>query len=280
MKQRLFGNSGEKVSIIGQGTWMMENDDRVQVIKAIQAGLDLGMNHIDTAEMYGSGQVEEIVGEAIAGRRENIFLVSKVLPSNASYEGTIKACERSLQYLKTDYLDVYLLHWLGNHPLEETFRAFDKLKKQGKIRFYGVSNFDVDELEETLKILGEGKLMCNQVLYHLNERVIEKNIIPFCEKNEIAVVGYSPFAQGAFSSSKSSGGKVLQEIAKAHGATARQVALAFLIKRSNVFAIPKAAKRDHVLENAKAADIKLTEEETKEISQTFPLGKGVHLQML
>src|SRR3990170_2791091 len=200
------------------------------------------MTHIDTAEMYGSGRVEELVGEAIAGRRHEVFLVTKVLPQNATYQGVQRSCEASLRRLGTDHLDVYLLHGPSRHPLEETIRAFTQLVRDGKTRFWGVSNFDVDDLEEALRIAGPHRIACNQVVYHLKERTIEHAVVPWCEVHEIAVVAYSPFGSGDFPSPRSEGGKALQAIAAARGATPRQVALAFLTRRNAVFAIPKSSK--------------------------------------
>jgi diketogulonate reductase-like aldo/keto reductase len=192
MERRRFGPTGREVPVIGQGTWYDENDDRAAAVAALRSGLDLGMTHIDTAEMYGDGAAEEWVGEAIAGRREEVFLVSKVLPGNASRSGTIAACERSLARLKTDRLDCYLLHWRGEHPLEDTIAAFEQLARAGKILSWGVSNFDESDLDEAPGIAGEGRLVCDQVLYHLRERAIEHAVIPWCEKHGVAVVAYSP----------------------------------------------------------------------------------------
>ena len=273
MRKRPFGRGGPDVPVIGEGTWQMEDDDRRSAVEAIRAALDLGLSHIDTAEMYGQGAVEEIVGEAIAGRRDEVFLVSKVLPSNATFDGTIRACESSLRRLGTDRLDVHLLHWRGSHPLEETLRAFEHLVAQGKIRSWGLSNFDAGELDEALAIAGEGKIACNQVLYHLRERSIEHEVIPWCERHGVAVVAYSPFGSGRFPSLRSGGGRVLKEIAEAHGATPHQVALSFLVRRPAVFAIPKAADADHVRDNAAAAALELTAEEIRRIDEAFPPGR-------
>jgi diketogulonate reductase-like aldo/keto reductase len=272
MKQRPFGPGGLQVAVIGEGTWNMEGDDRVAAIDAIRRALDVGATHIDTAEMYGQGQVERLVGEAIAGRRSDAFLVSKVLPTNATHHGTMAACERSLKRLGTDYLDCYLLHWPGSHPLEETFRAFADLKQAGKIRSYGVSNFDASELQRAVRIAGKGNIAQNQVLYHLGERRIEHEVIPFCKEEDIAVVAYSPFGSGDFPTVRVAGGKVLATIASAHGATPFQIALAFLTRQSHVFAIPKASQSEHVVENAKAADVTLTEDDVAAIDQAFPSG--------
>ena len=198
MQRRPFGSTGREVPIIGQGTWYIEQADPATAIAALRRGLDLGMTHIDTAEMYGSGAAEELVAEAIAGRRDEVFLVSKVLPQNASLSGTIAACERSLRRLKTDRLDCYLLHWRGSHPLAETFAAFEQLRAEGKILSWGVSNFDVADLEELRRVAGTGHPACNQVLYHLQERAIEHAVLPWCEENGVAVVAYSPFGHRRF----------------------------------------------------------------------------------
>src|SRR3954451_13655430 len=223
MEKRKLGSTDATIPVIGQGTWNMEYDDDAACVAALRAGLDLGMTHIDTAELYGRGKVESVVGRAIAGRRAEVFLVSKVMPSNASRTGTIKACERSLKYLGTDHLDLYLLHWPGSYPLEETFAAFEELQSAGKIRWFGVSNFDVPDLEEALSIVGAGRIACNQILYHLAERRIEHGVMPFCERHGIPIVAYSPFGAGSFVPENGAGHAVLAEIAKVHGATARQV---------------------------------------------------------
>ena len=245
MEYRPFAPSRRNVSVIGQGTWYIDDGDRASVIAALRVGLDLGMNHIDTAEMYGEGAAEEMVGEAVAGRRDEVFLVSKVLPQNASRNGTLEACERSLARLRTDRLDCYLLHWRGRHPLEDTFAAFEQLRREGKILRWGVSNFDVPDLQEAVEIAGEGHIACNQVLYHLQECAIEHAVLPWCEKHGVAVTAYSPFGHGAFPGPHTKGGRVLYEIAAGRRATPRQVALRFLVRRPSVFAIPKASEPEH-----------------------------------
>jgi diketogulonate reductase-like aldo/keto reductase len=281
MERRQFGSTGFEVPVIGQGTWYIDSADRGSAIAALRRGLDLGLTHIDTAEMYGSGAAEEVVAEAIAGRREQVFLVSKVLPQNASKKGTIEACDRSLARLRTDRLDCYLLHWPGRHPLAETIAAFERLKHAGKISSWGVSNFDVPELEAVIQIAGEGSLACNQVLYHLEERAIEHAVIPWCERHGVAVVAYSPFGHGRFPTPRTSSGRVLKQIADAHQATVRQVALRFLVRRPMLFAIPKAASLEHTAENATAGDLYLTDAEIVQIDQAFPLGsRPGHLPML
>src|ERR1700733_12673797 len=250
MEQRYFGSTRRQVAVIGQGTWYDENEDPASAVAALRLGLDRGMKHIDTAEMYGSGAAESLVGAAIAGRRDEGFLVSKVLPSNASRRGTGAACEKSLAKLKTDRLDCYLLHWRGSYPLEETIAAFDALVAAGKILSWGVSNFDVDDLDEVASIAGEGHPVCNQVLYHLKERAIEHAVLPWCEKRGTAVVAYTPFGEtpGIFGAHTKEGA-VLHAIAAEHGATPRRVALAFLLQHPNTFVIPKAAGIDHVSDN-------------------------------
>jgi diketogulonate reductase-like aldo/keto reductase len=261
------------VARIGQGSWYIERGDRAEAVAALRRGLDLGLTHLDTAEMYGDGRSEAIIGEAIAGQREEVFLVSKVLPHNASKAGVRAACERSLRHLKTDRLDCYLLHWRGPHPLAETFAAFEDLKAQGKILSWGVSNFDEDDLDEALDVAGPGKIACNQVLYHLRERAIEHAVIPWCERHGVAVTAYSPFGHDGFPAAASPGGQLLAEIAMAHGASPRQVALAFLTWRPSVFAIPKAGTQAHVEDNAGALRLRLTEDELARIGAAFPLGR-------
>jgi diketogulonate reductase-like aldo/keto reductase len=268
--QRKFGSSGPQVPVIGQGTWYIDRGDRKTAVAALRRGIDLGMTHIDTAEMYGDAEL--VVAEAIAGRREQIFLVSKVLPSNASRRGTITACERSLARLKTDRLDCYLLHWRGSYPLAETVAAFEQLVGAGKIRSWGVSNFDADELDEMLAVAGKGKIACNQVLYHLRERAIEHSVIPWCKQHGAAVVAYSPFGHDDFPSPRSKAGEVLQAIADAHRATPRQVALAFLTRDPQLFAIPKASSQEHAADNAAAGELALDSDEIAALDQAFPRG--------
>jgi diketogulonate reductase-like aldo/keto reductase len=242
-----------------------------QAVAALRVGLDLGMTHIDTAEMYGDGRAEELVGEAIAGRRQEVFLASKVLPSNASYEGTQRACERSLKRLRTDYLDLYLLHWRGRIPLAETMRAMEALAAAGKIRFFGVSNFDVDDLRDAEQELAGGRIASNQVLYHLQERGIERRLIPYCAGRGIAVVGYTPFGRGKFPSPSSKGGRVLAAIAQRNGKTPRQVILNFLTRLPGVFTIPKASNPEHVRENSQGAGWELSAEDIACIEEAFPV---------
>jgi diketogulonate reductase-like aldo/keto reductase len=271
---RDFGAARRPVAIVGQGSWRAEQARAAAVIASLRRGLDLGMTHIDTAEMYGAGAAETLVGEALAGRRDEVFLVSKVLPSNASRRGTVAACERSLARLQTDRLDCYLLHWRGNHALEETIAAFDSLVASGKILSWGVSNFDVDDLEEVVSVAGVGHPACNQVLYHLQERAIEHRVLPWCEKHGTAVVAYTPFGETPDLFAR--GGphaEVLHAIAAAHRATPRQVALAFLLRHRHTFVIPKATTLPHVEENAGAAALQLTQADMARIDAAFPRGK-------
>jgi diketogulonate reductase-like aldo/keto reductase len=270
MERHRFGPTQREVAVIGQGTWYIDDGDRATAIAALRRGLDVGMTHIDTAEMYGDA--EEVVAEAIAGRRDEVFLVSKVLPENASRSGTIAACERSLTRLATDRLDSYLLHWRGRHPLDKTIAAFDQLEREGKILSWGVSNFDVADLEDVWAIAGAGRLACNQVLYHLEERAIEHAVLPWCDQHDVAVVAYSPFGHGRFPGPHSLGFRVLKQIAAAHGATPRQVALRFLARRPSLLAIPKASAPEHAAENAGAGDLHLTQSELARIDGAFPLG--------
>lgn len=278
-KANPFGLTGRNVPRIGQGTWHIDHGSRKSAVEALRRGLDLGMTHIDTAEMYGAAEL--VVAEAVAGRRDEVFLVSKVLPQNASRRGTVAACERSLARLGTDRLDCYLLHWRGSYSLAETFAAFEELKGTGKILSWGVSNFDADDLREALKLAGEGRIACNQVLYHLRERTIEHRVLPVCEEHDIALVAYSPFGHDDFPVQHSQEGQMLATIAKAHGATPRQVALAFLTRRTSVFAIPKAGSADHVTDNAAALGLSLSGDEIAQIEKAFPLGKEPsHLPMI
>jgi diketogulonate reductase-like aldo/keto reductase len=270
MRLQSFGNTGRQVSVIGQGTWYIDRGDRKSALAALRRGIDLGMTHIDTAEMYGDAEL--VVAEAIAGRRDDIFLVSKVLPNNASRRGTIAACERSLARLKTDRLDCYLLHWRGAYPLAETVAAFEELVSAGKIRNWGVSNFDADDLGEMLAVAGKGRIACNQVLYHLSERAIEHGVIPWCEQHGVAVVAYSPFGHNDFPQPRSEAGRVLQAIAKAHGASVRQVALAFLTRAPSVFAIPKASTPEHAADNAAAGKLTLGKDDIAALDNAFPRG--------
>ena len=259
--------SGEKIPALGLGTWHMgeRRSDRVTEAKALQAGLDLGLNLIDTAEMYGEGGAEEVVAEAMAGRRDTIFLVSKVYPHNASRSGAIAACERSLKRLKTDRLDLYLLHWRGSHPLAETVAAFEKLKADGKLRHWGVSNLDTDDMAELRGVTNGGNCISNQVLYHLGSRGIEWDLLADCAKHKVMVMAYSPLGQGAILRNTA-----LASVAKKHNVTPAAVALAWTMRHQHVVAIPKASNLEHVKANAAAADLKLDADDLKALDAAFP----------
>jgi diketogulonate reductase-like aldo/keto reductase len=259
--------AGESVPVIGQGTWFMGEDRRQfqKEAEALRLGLDLGMTLIDTAEMYGNGGAEEVVADAIDGRRDEVFLVSKVLPSNASHNGTLLACERSLRRLKCETIDLYLLHWRGGHPLAETVAAFEDLIKAGKIRHWGVSNFDTDDLEELQRIEGGEAVATNQVLYNLTRRGVEFDLLPWCRSRRIPVMAYSPIEQG-----RMLGHPALARIAKECGSTPAVVALAFVISHAGVIAIPKSSTPQHIRENRSALDLKLTSEQLAILDQAFP----------
>ncbi|HEX3698231.1 MAG TPA: aldo/keto reductase [Polyangia bacterium] len=269
MIRRPFGPLPDEVPVIGQGTWKMgAAGDRSREVAALRAGIARGMTHIDTAEMYGS---EEMIGEAIRGiQRDQLFLVSKVLPQNATRAGTIRACEASLRRLGVDHLDVYLLHWRGSVPLAETLGAMQALLQQGKIRALGVSNFDLDDLKEAEVLLGGTPIACNQVLYHLGQRHIDTGLGAYCAQRGIAVVAYSPFGQGDFPEPKTPGRQVLDAVAARHGATAHQVALAFLTREPSVFAIPKTSSAPHAEDNAGALMLRLDPQDLAAIDAAFP----------
>ena len=259
---------GTEVPALGQGTWIMAEGrgDRAAEIAAIRAGIDRGMTLIDTAEMYGDGASEELVGEAIAGRRDELFIVTKVLPSNASRIGTVKACERSLKRLGIDRIDLYLLHWRGGVPLEETVEAFELLRQSGKIARWGVSNFDVDDLEELGEVTDLHGCAANQVLYNPEHRGIEYDLLPFQHTARMPVMAYSPIGQG---------GRLLRSpallaVAKRHKATPAQVALVWALRQQGVIAIPKAGTTAHAIENAEALNLTLTGEDIAEIDKAFP----------
>lgn len=263
---------GTVVPALGQGTWYMgENDSiREQEIRALQVGIDLGMTLIDTAEMYGSGRSELLIGEAIKGRRDNVFLVSKVYPHNAGLDSIATACENSLKRLGTDRLDLYLLHWRGGIPLEETIEGMERLQKEGKILRWGVSNFDIDDMEELWELSGGSHCATNQVLYHLASRGIEFSLMPWLRERNVPVMAYCPLAQGGTLSGRLLNDPTLLEIAKERGAKPLQIALAWAIRSGDVIAIPKASREQHVRENAAAAEIELTEEELRKLDQVFP----------
>ena len=259
--------SGETVPVLGQGTWGMGEQARraADEATALRLGLDLGMTLIDTAEMYGDGGAEEVVADAIAGRRSEVFLVSKVLPENASRRGTIDACERSLKRIGTDRLDLYLLHWRGSVPLTETLEAFTELIETGKIRYWGVSNFDTNDMAELATLPGGAACATNQVLYNLSRRGIEFDLVPWCRDHHMPVMAYSPEEQGRLLDHPA-----LKAIATARGATPAQVALAWLLHQSGTIVIPKATNPSHVRENRAALDLKLAAEDLAALDKTFP----------
>lgn len=270
--------SGDRMPVLGQGTWYMgdHTSRRKEEIAALRLGIELGMTLIDTAEMYGNGRAESLVAEAIAGWRERVFLVSKVLPSNASRKGVPRACDASLKRLRTDRIDLYLLHWASSHPLEETIRAFEALQAAGKIRNWGVSNLDLSEMEQTLAIAGGVACAANQVLYNLTRRGIEYDLVPWCRKRNIAIMAYSPIEQGRLLHHRE-----LKRIAERRGAAPAQVALAWVLRQQGVVAIPKAATQAHVRENRAALDLELTAQDLEELDRAFLPPQGpTPLEML
>jgi diketogulonate reductase-like aldo/keto reductase len=283
VKLKLFGSTGVELPVIGQGTWdVPESGARAaEARRAIRRGIELGMTHLDTAEMYGNGRVEELLGEAIAGLpRESLFVATKVLPANAHFRGTLDAAHRSLKRLRLDYLDLFMLHWPGDHPIADTMRALERLVQDGKTRFVGISNFDADEMLEAASYLNDVPLACNQVLYHLRERGVERDVIPAARTRGIAIVAYTPFGRGQYPRAQAAKGGVLDTIARKHGATARQVILAFLTRETNAFTIPKASRIEHVQENAGAGDLTLAAEDVAAIDAAFPLGAKAPLASL
>jgi len=259
--------SGETVPALGQGTWQMADtaSRRKQEIEALRLGVELGMTLVDTAEMYGEGAAEELVAAALVGERDRLFLVSKVYPHNASRQGVVQACERSLRRLRTDRLDLYLLHWRGSVPLEETVAGFEELRRSGKIRHWGVSNFDVDDMEELLRVPSGENCAANQVLYNVTRRGPEFDLIPWMAEQRMPLMAYSPIEQGRLPR-----GGVLQRIGQKYGASPFQIALAWLLQTPDVIAIPKASSPDHVRDNHRALEIRLSPEDLDAIDAEFP----------
>ena len=262
---------GESVPAFGQGTWHMGEDRRRAADEeaALKLGIELDMTLIDTAEMYGNGTAEEIVARAAAGSRERLFIVSKVLPYNASHKGVVDACERSLKRLKTDHIDLYLLHWRGSVPLAETLAGFAQLKRDGKIRHHGVSNFNTDDMQEWAGIGGGETVAANQILYNLGRRGPEYELIPWCRERQVAIMAYTPLEQGRIL-----GNRALQEVAARHGASAAQVALAWLLRQEGMIVIPKATKPEHVRDNRGALDLTLDTDDLAALDRAFPPPKG------
>lgn len=269
-----FLPSGRSIPVLGQGTWRMGEDPsrRQSEVAALRLGLDLGMTLIDTAEMYGEGGAEEVVGEAISDRgREEVFIVSKVYPHNATRRGALEACERSLRRLKTDYIDLYLLHWRGDVPLSQTLEAFQQLKDTGAIRDFGVSNFDVDDMEEaTTAFPHVDEIATNQVLYNLSHRGIEWDLIPYCRKRHIPIMAYSPVGHNAAEQQRTFANASIKSVASRHDATPAQIALAWLVRHPDLVVIPKAIQPEHIRQNRAALDIELTEGDLRELDQAFP----------
>lgn len=259
--------AGDLVPVLGQGTWGMAEGARPpeDEAAALNLGLDLGMTLLDTAEMYADGAAEELVGRAISGRRDEVFLVSKVLPSNATRRETVAACKRSLKRLKTDRIDLYLLHWRGGTPLEETLEAFAELLRDGLIRHWGVSNFDVPDLEELVGLPNGSVVQTDQVLYNLTRRGVEYDLLPWCHEHNLPVMAYSPIEQGRMLNHPE-----LQEVAARRDATPAQVALAWLLRQDGLIAIPKASSLSHVRDNRAALDLQLTEEDLAVLGRAFP----------
>ena len=268
----LFLPSGSAIPVLGQGTWYMgENPiQKKREIDALRLGMDLGITLIDTAEMYADGGAEEIVGQAILGRRAEAFLVSKVYPHNADRRGMQAACERSLRRLGSDYIDLYLLHWRGSVPLGETIEALESLKKAGKIRDFGVSNFDRNDMQEASGLPGAEQIAVNQVLYNLMRRGPEWDLLPWCRQRSVPVMAYSPLESGANEQRRMLHNPHLKEIARRHDASAAQIALAWLLRQEQVIAIPKAVDPAHVRENRASLDIVLTAQDLLELDQAFP----------
>jgi diketogulonate reductase-like aldo/keto reductase len=270
--------SGERVPAFGQGTWHMGEDPRraAEEAAALRLGIELGLTLIDTAEMYGNGAAEEVVAQAAAGVRDRLFIVSKVLPYNASRSGTIEACERSLKRLKTDHIDLYLLHWRGSYPLAETLAGFERLQQDGKIRYHGVSNFSLDDMQEWVSLKGGDAVAANQILYNLSRRGPEWDLIPWCRERDIAIMAYSPIEQGRILRNRA-----LAQVAVRHGATPAQVALAWLLRQDGMMVIPKATRAEHVRENFGALKIRLSDDDLAALDRAFPPPKGPsHLGML
>jgi diketogulonate reductase-like aldo/keto reductase len=275
--------SGRPIPVLGQGTWRMGEDParRQSEVAALRYGLDLGMNLIDTAEMYGEGGAEEVVAEAIAGRREEVFVVSKVYPHNATRRRVIEACERSLRRLKTDYIDLYLLHWIGDVPFAQTVEAFQQLKETGKILEHGVSNFDVSDMEEWVALPGGDEVATNQVLYNLAYRGIEWELIPWSRERRIPIMAYSPVAQKTVEQKQMFNDPNLRSVAAEHGVTPAQIALAWVLRYRDIIAIPKASQPQHIRENRAALDIELTADDLAKLDKSFPPpSRKIPLEML
>lgn len=272
---RELAATGVRIPAIGQGTWRMgegREDDR-RAVEALRLGIELGMTLIDTAEMYGGGHAEVLVGQAVADVRDKVFIVTKVLPDHASYEGVLRAARGSLRRLKTGWIDLYLLHWPSDrYPIEETMRAMARLVADGLVRYVGVSNFSVEEFDAAQQALGAAPLVCNQVYYWLGQRAAELRILPQCERQRVTLMAYSPLGSGRFVRPGTPQGRLLASVARRYGKTPQQVALNWLVYRSQaVVAIPKASRPEHVRQNAEAADFQLSEEDRAALDGAFPV---------
>ena len=277
IKKENFGRSvklrdGESVNAIGQGTWRMgeKHSEKSEEIKALRLGIDLGMTLIDTAEMYGNGGAEIVTGEAVKNIRDKVFIVSKVYPQNAGRKKAVLSCENSLKRLGTDYIDLYLLHWKGSIPLSETVEVMEQLVKAGKIRRWGVSNFDTEDMEELWRIPGGSNCAVNQVLYHLGSRGIEYSLLPWCRERELPVMAYCPVAQGGLLRKELLNNKTVRKIAEARGISGIQVLLAWTVRERDIISIPKAVQKNHIYENAETAGIFLSKEEIDDLDSEFP----------
>lgn len=282
MHDKTFARTGIQLPSIGQGTWNMPERGaaRKHAVESIRRGVELGMRHIDTAEMYGAGASEELVGDAIDGlAREELFIATKVLPGNATFDGTLRAAEGSIARMRCDYLDLFMLHWPGEHPLRDTMRALEALVRRGTVRYIGVSNFDTAAMREAATYVRDVSLSSNQVLYHLGERGIEHELIDAAADDGIAIVAYTPFGRGGYTRS-AHGRATLERVAAKHGATVRQVVLAFLTRRPNVFAIAKSSSAAHVEENAAAGDLRLDDDDAASIDAAYPVGESRELATL
>ncbi|MCI0429094.1 MAG: aldo/keto reductase [Rhodospirillales bacterium] len=261
--------TGERVAALGQGTWELERAGRAEAVRALKLGLDLGMTLIDTAEMYGEGRVEELVGEAVRGRREEVFLVTKAYPWHGTKSGLAEACARSLRRLKTDRIDLYLLHWRGDVPLAETVEGMEALRRKGAIRHWGVSNFDMADMEELIRQSGGLSVQTNQVLYNLAKRGIEWDLLTWCRERRVPIMAYSPFDQGPLLRKKA-----LAEAARRHGVSPATLALAWILRHEDMIVIPKAAKLDHLRQNHAALEVKLTARDIADLDDAFPPPDG------
>jgi aryl-alcohol dehydrogenase-like predicted oxidoreductase len=270
MRHLTLGSTGVSASEVGQGTWQVEQEERGRVVAALRSGVEAGLTLVDTADLYGRGVVEEVVGEALRGLRDRVTLCTKVQPARASREGVVTACEKSLTRLGTDHLDLYVLHWVvARVPLAETLEGFARLQEQGKVRAYGLCNLTAPELLEAFRMAGPGRIACLQATYHLRERQAEQALLAACREAGVTFMAASPLGSGNFPSPETPGGRVLQEIAQAHGATMHRVALRFLLRHGHVVVLPKATSEPHILDNAAAGELTLSDDDVARIDDVF-----------